>query len=317
MSKNRGNKLISSSDMYWQSAYYNQMLYNQFRTLIINLAESRYKWLNLPKSCDERYLEQTLLFQGIATIGHPKRGKLKNVFVSTMVATSEHPNIYDNFTKWRSIGNNGWNFRCSPNNAVIIWDNKYRTSILPMIDMYARELTDIVRTKQINRLHQKMPFILTGPEESARDMTNIYKQIAGNEPAIIMNKGRSSMGIEVSTINTQVPFIGAELNADLEQTWNQVYKFLGIRNVTQKKERQIYGEINTQTYPDDLMEYGYIDERRKAADMLNDRFHLNIQVVKAQDNISENFNYNSNIIMQEEIGKKTGGSDNGTSSENR
>ena len=71
-----------------------------------------------------------------------------------------------------------------------------------------------------------------------------------------------------------------------------------------KRERQIYGEMEDQHEPDNLTEWGYIAERRKAADMLNDRFGLNIQVVRAEDLQSENFNYLGKI---EKSGKQGSG----------
>ena len=300
MSRKKGKNFYS--DMYWQSAEYNQRMYWQFRNHLIMLAVSRFRWLNLPKTCDERYLEQTLLFQGCATIAHPKHGKYKDYFFSNMIANNAKPNIYDNYTTWTAYGINNWNFKCDATNGVVVWDNKLRQPIFPMLDMYARELTDIMRTKQVNRMHIKNPIILSGPEEKKQDMMNIYKMQAGNEPAIVTTNGFSSMDYNVLT--TGVPFLGEELSQDLLNTWNQIYKFLGIKTTAMKRERQIYGEMEDQHEPDNLTEWGYIAERRKAADMLNERFGLNIQVVRAEDLQSENFNYLGKI---EKSGKQGSG----------
>lgn len=222
------------------------------------------------------------------------------MWFSTMLTSNMQPNIYDNYTKWRSIGNNGWNFDCDWTNGAVIWDNRNRAPIMPMINMMARELADILRTKQINRLHQKMPYIFVGPEEKKQDMTNMYKQLAGNEPVIIATNGIQT--IDVQVLQTEVPYLADQLEEDMRQTWNTIYTLLGIENVQEKKERQIYGELNAQRYPDMIMEYSYIECRRQAAEMLNRRFGLNIQVVKAQDNLSDNYNLFASIPNQAELG---------------
>lgn len=149
MGKNRRNKRLwlYKSDLYWQSASYNSQLFMIYRQQIIKLAMNRFKWINLPKTCDERYLEMILLFQGVATISYPR--KLKGTFFSTQVAQMSPPNIYDNPTKWISVGNNGWRFKVGESSlegkGVIVWDNRARYPLMQMIDMWAMELVDIRR----------------------------------------------------------------------------------------------------------------------------------------------------------------------------
>lgn len=298
MARRKNNNWLT--DSYWQSRNFNQIAYNSFRDQIINIATSRFKWLNLPETCDERYLERILLFEGCATIARPKTGAFKDMFFSTQLMPNKEPNIYDNYIAWDSVGNNGWRFSCDASNGVVIWDNRNRTPITPMINMLARELADIMRTKTINRMHQKIPYILVGPEEKKMDMTNIFKQIAGNEPAIIATNGLSS--IEIKALQTDVEYLADKFEEDIRQTWNTVYTLLGIENVQEKKERQIYGELNAQKYPDMIMNYNYIECRRYAAEQLNKRFGLNIKVVKANDNFSDNYNLQENMKQQAEMG---------------
>ncbi len=64
-----GNKTL------WRSAQRNKQFATMLRNEIIAMALSRYKWVNLPDTCDERYLEMILLTQGIATIAAPRSGE--------------------------------------------------------------------------------------------------------------------------------------------------------------------------------------------------------------------------------------------------
>lgn len=310
MGRKRRNKQTKYlPKMYWESAAYNTLMFQAYRQQIMKLALNRYKWVNLPASCNERYLEMILLYQGVATIAFPK--KMKGVFFSTRVAQMSPPNVYDNPTKWQSIGNNGWHFKCDARNGVLVWDNRMRYPLMQMIDMWAQELCDIRRTKQINRVHAKTPFLITCEEAQQQQAINLYKQVSGGEPAIIATKGINN--IDVNVLQTGVKFLGEELTAEELNTWQQVYQTLGIENLTYKAERMVRDEVNKRDEPSDIMALDGLNCRREACDALNARFadYLDapIQCVWAKDNISSNYNFLADIKEQEEIDNGVGDSD--------
>jgi len=276
---------------YWESADYNTRLFMMFRAEILGMALSRFKWLNLPKTCDERYLELTLILQGQASIAFPKTKK--GVFFSTQLAQVSRPNVYDNPTSWRAIGNNGFRFDADWSNGVVVWDNRMRYPLLEKINIWSRELTDIVRTKQLNRQHQKIPFIFNVPQEMKQQAENIYKQVSGGSPAIIGTSGMEQFKPEVWM--TGVPYIGEELNSEMENIWNEVYQCLGIANQTFKTERMIEDEVKSQREPSQMTRLDSLTCRREAAKKLSDRFSEyledEIRVVWNYDNASDNYNF--------------------------
>ena len=283
---------------YWQSADYNRRLFLAFQTQIINLALSRFKWLNLPSTCDERFLEFTLLTQGVATIAKPKKGKHKNHFYSTQAIIQNYPNVYDNPTKWDSFGNNNWRFSVTPENGVLVWENLPRMPLLDLLDIYARELTDVMRTKQLNRQHQKIPFLITGPQTKYLDMVNLYKMVDGGEPAVIATEDYST--INVNALKTEVTYLGNELQEEMLNIWQNVYTLLGISSMPFKAERQIRDEIITATEPSAMMSLSPLTARRYACEKLNARFgnilDAPIQVIWRKDNLSDNFNLLNNLV---------------------
>lgn len=284
--------------MHWQSADLNESIYWYYINVISQIAMSRFRWLNLPKTCDERFLEWCLCYEGVATIAFPK--KMRGTFYSTQAVTEGPINVYDNPSKWRSFGNNGWNFYCDNTNGVLVYDNVTRFPIMEGIQLYANELTHIRMTKRMNRMHQQIPWILKGPQEKRQDMANLYKQVAGGEPAILATDGIEQ--IEFDAMKTDVPYIGEDLAQDEINVWNRIYTMLGIKNTTYKAERQTEDEIRAQKAPTDLILLASLNERRKAADKLNQRFgkYLSepIQVVLRQDNLSENWNFLHDIEAQ-------------------
>lgn len=294
------NDFPAMHGMYWQSQTYNQRLVNMFRNTIVQMAMSRFKWINLPPHCDARFLEWTLLYEGVATIAFPRNRE--GEFYSTRATFDSKPNVYDNYTKWRSTGNNNWNFYCSYDNGVLVWDNNTRYPLMSGIMIKAQELAHIQLTKEMNRFHQQIPWILKGPQSKKQDLINITKQVAGGEQAII---ALDSFGdIEVDALMTNVPFIGNELAQDEKNAWNGVYQLLGIENSTLKMERQTQDEIDAQRQPTTMVALASISERRKAADYLNEHFGqylmAPIEVVWNNDLISRNYNFlhNDQAMME-------------------
>ena len=295
MSKKNRPFVGLSSEMYWQSPSYTNRVYTMYRNQILSLALTRFEWHGLPATCNSRYLEWTLLTQGQATISFPK--SQPGIFYSTQVAWQSPPNLYDNPSSWESIGNNGWRFSAGPSQGVVIWDNLLRFPILDAIDLQARELTDLTRTEQINRLHQKTPYLLTGPQDKKLDLTNLWKQIAGGEPAVIGTDGLSQ--IEVKAISTQVPFIASEIDAAIQNTWTRTYQLLGIDSMPFKQERQIEDEVISQQAPSSMQALGFLAARREACEVLNRKFgeYLKepISVTMRTDWQSDNFEMEHNL----------------------
>ena len=44
------NGLKWTSDRYWQTAGYNNRLFTMFKNQVLNMALTRYHWINLPQS---------------------------------------------------------------------------------------------------------------------------------------------------------------------------------------------------------------------------------------------------------------------------
>ena len=303
-SPNPYNCSIPANPNYWQSQAYNMRLVEIYRNQIMQMAMSRFRWLNLPATCNERYLEYTLMMEGLACICYPK--SQEGTFYSTRAVTDTRPNVYDDYPKWRSVGNNGWSFYASNDSGTLVWDNATRFPIMMGIEVYARQLAHIQLTKEMNRFHQQVPWILKGPANRKNDMMQIAKQVSGGELAILAYDGFDD--IEVDALQTQVPFIGAELAQDEKNTWNGVYQLLGIENSTLKLERQTQDEIHAQKSPTTLVKMASLDERRRAADYLNRRFseylEKPIQVVWREDNLSENWNLvHNDARLMEKVGE--------------
>lgn len=263
----------SPNFVYWQSAAANQSRYDAFFDQILNIALSRFQWSNLPKTCDERYIERQLLFNGMVSIAiNRKDGKV----YSLQVNANGPINMYDNPTSWRALGTNGFTYPCNWRYGAIVYDNLNRTPIMAGIRMYAYELADLMALKTLNRQQQKAPFIITGPDSKKTDMLNLYKQIAGNEPAVLTNPDISNINIQ--SFITGVEYIADKVDEDIENTWRKIYGLLGINNSPYKAERQIESEVVEHNEPAEIARLSPLVCRRTAAQWVNDVLGTDIRV---------------------------------------
>lgn len=286
-------KKKQAPEYYWQSSLMNSVTYQMYRNWILSLASNRFRWVGLPETCDERYLETTLALEGVATIAQPA-GSI-DAWVSTR-ATSGRLNIYDNPTHWQSVGNNGWNFEVTPANGVLVWDNRLRYPYWDFVHTYALRLAEYDRVLDLNLQQQKVPWLVTGPQEKRLDMVNMLKQALGGEPAVVGVKGIET--IDWSVLPLEVDFKGEDIQQAKARTWNEVYTFLGIPNVDSKQERMIEAEVKNSDDPTDLRALDGLSARREAADYLNKTFGLDISVYWNRDIESQNFNYMANLEAQ-------------------
>ena len=293
----RANGIIGAPDRYFQSADYNTRVYEALRAQAIGLALNRFKWVGLPETCDQRYLELQLLFKGCATIAHPRQSP--DMWCTLQCAPNGIPNMYGNPTAWHCIGDNGTDFEADPTTGVVIYDNSLRFPPIMQIEMWVRELTDVIRTKQINRLHCKTPFIIECPQEMQQQAANIFKQISGNEPGIIVSRGFEAINLKVH--QTGAVLLTEELTAEERNIWARIYAHLGIANATAKAERMVAEEVKLYHEPTEIMKMDYLACRRRAAQELNDRFGFDVRIVSNEDTYSKTYNYTRDMqqIMED------------------
>lgn len=277
---------------YWQTEAYNQQLFNMFQNDLIELALSRFRWVGLPETCNERYLERVLLTEGSATLAYPSL--TSNTLLSLKCVQQGAPNMYDEPRSWRALGATGkTNFMCNWTNGVWIWENSTRYPLMVKINIWARELADIMRTKQINRFHMRMPLVITAPQDRALDAQNFYMSIANGEPFVLAFDNFSDIQTSATMPERAREYIGDKLQAEWSNTWDSIYRELGIDSMPFKEERMIEDEVNSTMQPTELARLSPLTTRRAACDKLNARFGgrlaAPITVVWARDNITDNY----------------------------
>ena len=255
------------SNDYWQSEQWNQRKTIAYLTQLEAIAMNRFRWEGLPPTVDTRYLEYCLLHYGVATIAYPE--EYPEIWVCGKAAFGGYINRYHNPTRWYLYGAAGDAFPVTPLNGVLIWNSQTRNNPWNQLDMWARELADIDRTRDVNRAHIKSPIVFSGPRGKKQDMENIVKQWLGGEPAIMLYENMANNGITVESLKIEVPFYGSELFADAMNVLNRAYTFLGIENLPTKAERMIQEEIQSTMEPTSVNALDNLNARRQGTAKLH------------------------------------------------
>lgn len=276
-------------DGYWQTPDWNQRVYRKWQNYLYGLATNRYIWTGLDSSIDQRFLETTLLFDGFATIAHPKANPF--LWVGTKAVLNGQPNVYQNPTKWESFGVNNWRFDVTTENGVLVWDNRLRVSILDELDQYARILASYERTEQINLAQQKIPYILVAPQEKLGDLQNLAGQIMGGEPCVLGFDGLQDIR-SYNLFDTKAPLMVKELHDGKREIISEALNFLGIENTGVNKQAGVgSSEVESANAPSNMRALDGLNARREAADFLNKRFGKDIHVYWNQDIQTDNWAY--------------------------
>lgn len=268
-----------------------------YRDRLTDIALSCVKWKNLPEEIDPRFLEWCLFYDGMAIFF---KDDITEKFVCIQVMPSGQFNMYRIPKERTAYAVNGYqNSDLNENNSVIIYNNLLRKPSVQDIEIYAKKLTNIDLTLNVNVNAQKTPIAIICDETQRLTFQQLYQNYAGNMPFIFGDKGLNLDNVK--SINTQADYKGEELNKLKTDIWNEALTYLGVSNVQyQKKERINTEEINRSMGGAFASRRSRIKARQNAVEEINKMFGLSIEV-DFEDEVDKinNNGYNSNEGVEE------------------
>lgn len=246
-----------------------------YRDRLTDIALSCVKWKNLPEEIDPRFLEWCLFYDGMAIFF---KDDITEKFVCIQVMPSGQFNMYRIPKERTAYAVNGYqNSDLNENNSVIIYNNLLRKPSVQDIEIYAKKLTNIDLTLNVNVNAQKTPIAIICDETQRLTFQQLYQNYAGNMPFIFGDKGLNLDNVK--SINTQADYKGEELNKLKTDIWNEALTYLGVSNVQyQKKERINTEEINRSMGGAFASRRSRIKARQNAVEEINKMFGLSIEV---------------------------------------
>lgn len=295
---------LYENDIEFQNMFYN----------LLNILMYSFSIEGLPDSCNERFFKLNLIFNGYAAlIKDPDLGYLSLGVRPTV--NSSQLNIYGEYPDVMAFGWNGFNkqytnYMYGTDNtdaeAVICRDNDMMYPMINIIWMYAKRLTDTMRTLDITARKLKTPYFITCDEAQKSSIKKILEDVDFNQDSIIAN--RSTMPNEFNVLQTGVqPESVRVLWEHYSNLESEIRTFLGINSAANldKKERLVVDEAQANDILTDINIQYRLKSYQQFCDTVNNLWGLNISFVSNIDIVEKQAEIDSSITRHEYIGGDT------------
>lgn len=273
MSK-KGGMATGNTREFWNAKKCNDWTFIQYYNRLVDLAISQFEWINLPPTCDRRFLELSLFADGMAVFF--KDEVMGYLTLQCMI--SGPLDVYRIPIYRRAYASNGYQMELSNENSVLIFNNSLHINSQLDIEMYAWRLYEIQRAIDTNVKLQKNPKIITCSETQRLTIINLFKQYEGNYPFIFADKQMDLSGL--NAIDISAPYVADKLQVLKGLVWNEAMTYLGIGNTNdEKRERLNTLEVKSGMGDVEAQRYTKLMEREIACERINAMFPgLNLEV---------------------------------------
>ena len=287
MGKRRYRSSYKDNYKFIDSLQINDSSYYDYLNRFTKIALSMFEWVNLPKSMNARYLEMCLFYLGNAALLKDKRYG----FINTKCTGSGDLNIYGLPTKLNCFSYDFNSIRTlytglnpmytdkqrearEDYECILVQNNWEGTPTIATLELFAYRLYEAQRTCDTNIIAQKTPVLLVADETQRLFLENLYNQYNGNQPFIFGDK--EQLGEQtLKCINTQAPFVADKITEYKKEIWNEALEYLGVNSLqTEKKERLISDEANSNNELINLNLQSFLIPRQEACKKFNEKFGL-------------------------------------------
>ena len=280
-----------------------QRIYDKLKLLALNMFE----WENLPNNIESRHIEKALYDYGQAVFyDHKELGFIclgcsntsnTNIYGDTKIVTTTGYNLVERVEISNSIKSVHETIELNLPVGVRIPNNDLlKPSKLNVVD-YANKLYEVEKAINLNIKQQKFPYLIATDTNTRLSMEQLIKDVEEGNMAIFHSKHFDLSKLNVFNLN--VPFVVDRLQQYKSDLENEILTFFGLNNVYQKRERMVVDEVNAKNdYIDKNVALMY-KGRKKACELINEKFNLNISVKKVMmdDEIYGEFEYD-NLEME-------------------
>ena len=248
--------------------------YIYFMQRLKSIAISSFDWDGLPHSVRQQNLELSLLRKGRALFYYDD---ILERYLAMRCICNGPFNVYDEPVRRRAYANNGYQYEATDSDSVLIWDNYLHEDVWPTISMFAKRLTNIEITKDINLRAQKTPIMILCDDRQRLTMENLFLKIDIGSPVIMGSKNLDLESVKV--LNLEAPYLVDKLQDEKVNVLHEAFSFLGVGSMEiVKRERYITSEMQTSQESNVAQRASRLKARQEAAKLINDMYGLNLSV---------------------------------------
>ena len=253
-------------------------LERMYLRVLQELAVNRFKWVGLPDSVNERFLEYTLMRRGLVVMYFDTD---YDEYLALQGAGAGPLNMYDDPTSFRVTGNSTFVGKTvDASDCVPIWANVLRVPDWDIILTYAKKLAGIDRTIDINLRNARRSRVIVTDETGQLSAQNINNQIDSGSPVITVNNTGYAMMEHWTAFDLGIhPDQIVNLQTSRQRIWNECMGLMGINFANQdKRERLVSAEVGANDEQIDSMKNVILAERQRAVRQMNDKFGLSVDI---------------------------------------
>lgn len=185
--------------------------------------------------------------------------------------------VYGRPEKIIVMGKNGYRKTLLRDEFVIMYDNNGRYPIYLDVVQYTERLAINTRVSDTNILQQRTPRLWKTSTDKVATLQAILNDVDANVDSVL---GYDDIDLDDTTLVMEpAPYISDKVDLNKDKIYNEFLRLIGIANLSfQKKERNIKDEVQAMQGGTIASRFSRYEPRKKAIDMINKKFDLDIKV---------------------------------------
>lgn len=238
---------------------------------------TRFKWIGLPDTVDERFLETELFFRGFVLFYMDSDYDRYLAVRATRIGA---PNVYENPTHFRTTDMPGYKGKeLLGKDCVPVWSSYSRMTERDVVLQYAARLAEMDVSLQTVSRAMRVNTVISAPRSQKLTMMNVMKQTEEGADVVYTDETFNMESIQALNLGVN-PAILSSLRDEKNQLWNEAMTMLGIDNANQdKKERLVVDEVSANNGQIMVARNAAMKARKEAAEQINRMYGLSVQVV--------------------------------------
>ena len=269
---------VPPKDAFRDAILMNNRTFNDYLDRMRKICLSMFEWVNLPDSMNARFLEQCLYYQGQVALLYDK----DYGYLNTMASDGGYINIYGlpteimcysyRFNQRRSLYTVDTGEE-KDKECILVLNNYDRVPTSYTISLFAYRLAEAQRTADVNIKAQRTPILITTDQKQYFTLKKMYEEYDGNTPAIFADKNVITPDA-LKALKTDAPMIIQDIMDYKREIWNEFLTFMGISNLSEKRERMISNEIDSNNELVNLNLQALLIPRKEACKRFNEKYGL-------------------------------------------
>lgn len=269
---------VPPKDAFRDAILMNNQTYTDYLERMKKICLSMFEWENLPDSMNARFLEMCLFYNGQAALLYSD----DYGFMNTMAADGGYINIYGLPTEI-----NCYSYRFNERRSlytvdtgapkgeecILVMNNYERVPTTASISLFAYRLAEAQRTVDVNIKAHRTPLLITTDQKQYFTLKKMYEEYDGNTPAIFADKNLISPDA-LKAIKTDAPLIINDIMEYKREIWNEFLTFMGLQNLSEKKERLISNEVDSNNELINMNLQALLIPRKEACKQFNEKYGL-------------------------------------------